>query len=191
MVSGGHPLLLIGVSLQTDSSWLVWEGGGDCGTTGDGQWWDFGGVGGQLVTAEEHALQRSSRCQLSYHHSWWHSCCCLQQSLVAQASNLAWHISAAEEIAAWTPAGRTASMPLDLNPKVLRNGRHSPAMTEPLMPKMNGTVVTEEYLRLSCPCELLFVLGLLLVQLQGTAVLSGAMHWPWCVNGPWPVHREA
>eukprot|EP00961_Rhodomonas_salina_P209021 2820942-Rhodomonas_salina.1 len=29
-------------------------------------------------------------------------------------------------------------------PRVLRKGRHSPAMTEPSVPKMNGTVSTQK-----------------------------------------------
>lgn len=43
----------------------------------------WGGVGGQLVTAEARALQVRARCQLSYRRSWCHSCRCRSRSLVA------------------------------------------------------------------------------------------------------------
>eukprot|EP00961_Rhodomonas_salina_P020724 278810-Rhodomonas_salina.1 len=53
-------------------------------------------------------------------------------------------MSAADEIAARTPAARMVSQPLVLMQRVLRKGRHSPAMTAPSVPKMNGTVSTRK-----------------------------------------------
>eukprot|EP00961_Rhodomonas_salina_P228774 3092075-Rhodomonas_salina.1 len=84
--------------------------------------------------------------------------------------------------------------------RVLRKGRHSPAMTAPHIPKMNGTVsqsMLKSRPRRSVVCALweafgprrtvisaLMMAGSAIIML-GTAVASVDVLGPWCVDDPW------